>query len=302
MPDNSRDQSIDQRRDVLREAVKAAGDVALHFFENGVKSWEKAESDPVSEADLAIDKLLRERLLDATPDHGWLSEETARQDHHLEPDAIWVVDPIDGTRAFIQGKPHFTISVALMIRGNAYLAAVFNPATDELFEATLGQGATLNGQPTQVGNHGELKDCRMIGYRDMFAAKHWRTPWPTLDIHMVNSIAYRMALVACGKFDACINLKPQHDWDIAAAELILREAGGRSTNRQGEQYEFAHGERTNQNVIAANPALHQKLLSKLDEFDPVVPKDVRQRMEAEAAAANAKAEQLKKAQKKPPGQ
>ena len=266
---------LEKRTEIARTAVLEAGALAMQFFQTDLKTWEKAENDPVSEADLAVDALLKETLMGNFPMDGWLSEESVHETEDTDgasPDYIWVVDPIDGTRAFIQHKPHFTICVALVWRGKSQVGFVFNPATDEFFEAKLGEGALCNDAPISVGDHLQLENCRMIGYRDMYADRHWRNPWPKIEITMVNSIAYRVVLVANGTHDACINLKPQNDWDIAAAELILREAGGICTNRQGDSYHFHGRGGKNQNVIAANPELQKKLILKLEEFEPRVAK------------------------------
>ena len=260
----------------MHDAVRQAGAIAMDFFENGAKSWDKADDDPVTEADLAVDGYLRDALHHA--DHadggrdGWLSEESGHAEHNDNAAAIWVVDPIDGTRAFMEGKSQFTICVAMIAGGEAVLGAIFNPATDEFFAARAGRGATCNGTPIHVGDHETLAGTRMISYRAMFDDKHWRTPWPKIKIGMVNSIAYRIALVARGDYDACINLRPQNDWDIAAADLILREAGGRCTNRDGAPYQFHGAGGKNQSVIAANPVLQGKLVAKLEEFEPKFPK------------------------------
>jgi len=262
---------LENRRRLLHDAVREAGALAMDYFREGAKSWDKAVDDPVTEADLAIDALLRERFLGANGDDGWLSEESEHEPHAPDHPNIWVVDPIDGTRAFIDGKPHFTICAGLVVDGQAALAAVFNPAQDEFFEAAAGEGALCNGAPIHVSGHADLAGCRMIGYRAMFEARHWRTPWPEIKIGMVNSIAYRLMLVARGDYDACINLKPQNDWDILAAELILREAGGVCTNRDGEPYVFHGRGGKNQNVIAANALLQARLVDKLKQFEPQLP-------------------------------
>ncbi len=245
----------------------------MGFFRADLKTWEKGENDPVSEADIAVDALLKEHLLGAYPEDGWLSEESVHENSPYRPHHIWVIDPIDGTRAFIDGKAHFTICVALVQNGAVQLGFVYNPATEEFFEAVKDKGAWCNDMPIAVGSHDRLEGCKMIGYRDMYAPRHWRTPWPEIEISMVNSIAYRVVLVANGTHDACINLKPQNDWDIAAADLILREAGGQNTNRQGAPYKFDGQGEKNQNVIAANPGLQRKLIRKLHEFEPKIPKN-----------------------------
>lgn len=262
---------IAARRTVLLDAVRDAGACAMQFFKGDYEQWEKADDDPVSEADIAVDRLLRERLLGAMPDDGWLSEESVDARGAGTSSFLWVVDPIDGTRAFIKHKPQFTICVGLVQDGETRLGAVYNPATDEFFEATQGGGARRNGETIQVGAHPEIENCRMISYQDMFAPKHWKRPWPPIDISMVNSVAYRMALVASGDYDACINLRPQNDWDIVAAALIVKEAGGICSNRDGEPYAFQGDDGSNQNVVVANPDLHGQLIEKLKDFDPQFP-------------------------------
>ena len=264
---------LEARQTVALAAVRDAGAIAMSFFKNDVENWEKADNDPVSAADLAVDQYLKDELLGAFPVDGWLSEESVHDDPPKEdPDFIWVVDPIDGTRAFIDGHPHFTICVALVSGGEAQFGIVYNPAKDEFYEAQLNGGARCNDLPITVSDHRMLEGCRMIGYRDMYNDRHWRRPWPKIEIAMVNSIAYRLMLVARGDHDACVNLKPQNDWDIAAAELILREAGGVCTNRQGDPYLFHGRGGKNQNVLAANPVLQAKLVRKLEEFEPRIPK------------------------------
>lgn len=272
MPETEPESEIEARRTVLLDAVREAGSCAMGFFRGDYEQWEKAENDPVSEADIAVDQLLRKRLLGAMPDDGWLSEESTIAMEKGTSSFIWVVDPIDGTRAFIKHKPQFTICAALVQDGITRLGAVFNPATDEFFEAFQGGGARRNGETIQVGTHPEIENCRMISSRDMFAPKHWKRPWPPIDISMVNSIAYRMALVASGDYDACINLRPQNDWDIVAAALIVKEAGGICSNRDGEPYTFQGEEGDNQNVVVANPGLHGQLIEKLKDFDPQFPR------------------------------
>jgi len=268
---------LKQRSEVARAAVREAGALAMSFFKQDPKTWEKAENDPVSEADIAIDALLKEKLLGIFPNDGWLSEESVHERDANGADAVndyvWVIDPIDGTRAFIAQKPHFTICVALVWQGKTQLGFVYNPAMDEFFEAARNQGATCNDEPISVGDHNVLAGCKMLGYHDMYADKHWRKPWPEFEISIVNSIAYRIVLVARGDHDACVNLRPQNDWDIAAADLVLHEAGGVCTNRQGAPYRFHGRGGKNQNVLAANPVLQKKLVRKFEEFEPRIPKN-----------------------------
>src|SRR5437660_1447580 len=146
MADNANDQAL------LIAAVREAGAIALKAFRTKVRAWEKQGGTPVSDADIAVNQHLQRRLGEARPDYGWLSEETEDDQTRLEKRRVWVVDPIDGTRAFLAGTPHFCQAVALVEDGRPILAALFNPATDEFFEAAVGNGATLNGKPIRVSD------------------------------------------------------------------------------------------------------------------------------------------------------
>ncbi|MDX1580661.1 MAG: 3'(2'),5'-bisphosphate nucleotidase CysQ [Alphaproteobacteria bacterium] len=266
------DPDLQERIEAARLAVREAGAIAMRYFEEGVKTWHKTDDEPVSEADYAVDDHLKEKLVGRWETDGWLSEESSRIGAEGARKLTWVVDPIDGTRAFIKQKPHFTVCLGLVENDRAVYGAVYNPALDEFFEAEAGEGALCNGRPIHVNSHDRLDGLKMIGYREMFAEKHWKSPWPKIEVALVNSIAYRMVLVASGAHDAVVNLRPQNDWDIVAAELILREAGGKCTDRDGNPYRF-HGQGgKNQSVIAANPVLQDKLVEKFRDFAPKIPK------------------------------
>ena len=247
---------------LLRQAVCDGGEIALGFYKGEFRSWTKGANDPVTEADLEVNDLLRERLQGARPDYGWLSEETEDDKSRLTASKFWVVDPIDGTRAFAKGKPHFTISVALVSGGCPILGMVFNPATGELFEASRGGGATLNGQPIHVGTRREIEGCRMAAHPPMFKHKAWPEPWPPMDFIERNSVAYRIVLVACGAADAVLALSAKNDWDLAAAHLILEEAGGLFTAHDGQKIRYDGPSTRQRSLIGANPALHAALMAR----------------------------------------
>ncbi len=252
----------DPDRTRLLEAVTAGGALAMTYFGTAVETWDKADKSPVSQADLAVNALLRERLDPDGLGYGWLSEETEDDQRRLDCEHVWVVDPIDGTRAFLRHKPHFTIAVALLRRGYPVLAAIFNPATGEMFEAVAGHGAHLNATPIQTSTCAALEGCRMLGPRDMFEHPAWPRPWPPMEIATFNSIAYRLALVAGGGWDATVSLTRKNDWDLAAADLILREAGARMTDHAGEGFRFNASHTRHRSVIAAGPALHAEILAR----------------------------------------
>jgi myo-inositol-1(or 4)-monophosphatase len=252
---------------LLESAVREAGPIAGGLFGGSYRRWNKAQGSPVTEADLAVDNFLNQRLRAARPDYGWLSEETDDNPARLAAPTIFVVDPIDGTVAFLKGKPHFTICAAVVHDGLPIAGVVFNPITGECFTAAVGGGAFLNGQPIHVGARSTLEGCRMLADKAMFAHPAWSVapniPWPAMEIESRNSVAYRLALVACGAFDAMLALSAKRDWDLAAADLILREAGGIVTNHAGDALCYNSPEAVQRSVIGANPALHALLLARV---------------------------------------
>ncbi|HVY94861.1 MAG TPA: 3'(2'),5'-bisphosphate nucleotidase CysQ, partial [Bryobacteraceae bacterium] len=222
---------------LIEEAVREAGKIARSYFGGSYKKWDKGKGDPVTEADLAIDKYLRETFTASRPDYGWLSEESADDLRRLSTEYTFVVDPIDGTVAFLKGRPHFTISVALVRDHLPCVGVVFNPITDECFTAIADEGAMMNGARIHASGAREVDHCRMLADRAMLSHPGWNnpplTPWPPMEIETRGSIAYRLALVANGSFDAMLALSAKRDWDLAAGDLIVREAGGRVTTHTG---------------------------------------------------------------------
>jgi myo-inositol-1(or 4)-monophosphatase len=253
---------------LLERRVREAGKIARDFFEAGTfKRWDKGKGNPVTEADIAVDKFLRETLRAARPDYGWLSEETEDDAARLSARDVFVVDPIDGTIAFMKGRPHFTVCAGIVSDGVPVAGVVFNPILNECFAARTGAGATLNGRPIHVGGRAEVEGCRMLGDKAMFGHAAWNTPpnrpWPPMEIETRNSIAYRMVLVAAGQFDAMMALSAKRDWDIAAAEVIVREAGGVATTHTGATMRYNQESTLKPSLVVAGPALHAALLERV---------------------------------------
>ena len=246
--------------------MREAGAIARKYFGGTYKSWSKSHGNPVTDADIEIDEFLKETLLAARPHYGWLSEETVDHPARLTSARIFVVDPIDGTHGFLKGRPHFTIVATVVTEGRPVAAAIFNPITDEMFAAATGEGATENGVALAVSTKSEFAHSRMLTSRDFIDDPRWPTPWPPLTIESRASIAYRMALVARGDFDAMVSLTDKSDWDLAAGDLIVREAGGRVTSQTGEMLRYNQTRPVQQGVICAGPALHEGLLERLREF------------------------------------
>lgn len=263
MPENSLKTPLEAENKLAVCAAREAGVIAMGYFRGDYATWEKHGEGPVTEADIAIDRMLRERLYGAFPEHGWLSEETEDNSGRLSAGRVWIVDPIDGTRAFIRGEPHFTICIALVEAGRPIVAVVFNPASGECFEATRGGGAFLNGAPIRASGRAQLGGARLIASEAMISSKRWPEPWPPMHVEMRNSAAYRVALVASGAFDGCVSLSGKYDWDMAAADLILHEAGGKLSCHAGAPYIYNRPHPRHPSLIAAGQAMHGLLLGRV---------------------------------------
>ncbi len=248
---------------LMVSAVREAGKLAMRYFGAKPTAWQKEGGTPVSDADLAVNALLRTRLSDARPAYGWLSEETEDDPIRLMRRKVWVVDPIDGTRAFLDELPHFCQAVALVEDGRPVMAALYNPASDEFYEAAAGQGAKLNGTPIRVSSRAEIAGCRMAAFAPMFRNPAWRTPWPEMDVIQRDSVAYRIALVAGGDVDAAFALNSKNDWDLAAADLIVHEAGGLMTSHDGHTLQYNRETPVQRSFMAAGPDLYAALYARV---------------------------------------
>jgi myo-inositol-1(or 4)-monophosphatase len=247
-------------REPLQAVMRDAGGLARETARRPFKQWTKgSDNSPVTEADIAVNEFLRGRLGSLVPDAAWLSEES--QDD-LPEDALalaWIVDPIDGTRAYISGRADWTISVALADRGRPLLAALYAPVTDEMFLAARGGGATLNGAAIGASTGGRLGGARLAGPKRYLDRLSSLTP-DTLAQPKVHSLALRIARVAHGALDAAVASPGSHDWDLAAADLLVHEAGGALTDFAGRPliYNNAHG--THGALVAAGQARHGTLI------------------------------------------
>jgi myo-inositol-1(or 4)-monophosphatase len=251
--------------DLTREATIAAGALALSHFGAGGRSWFKGPGQVVTEADLAVDDLLHDRLRSACPDYGWLSEERPDDGSRLRCARVWVVDPSDGTRAFADGIPQFAVSVALVEQGMPLLGVVLNPATDERFEAQSGGGAWLNGQQVAVSACADLDAAQLLASRTEMKRRHWPTMVPEAEFTTIGSLAYKLALIAGGRYDGLLSLRSSHDWDIAAAQLLVAEAGGRMTDASGRTILLNQDPPRHRGLaVGATARLHQALLARLE--------------------------------------
>ena len=258
-PERGADQTL------LWQAVREAGRVGLSFFGKRPRTRVKPDGTQVSDADIAVDRCLSEALRGGRPDYGWLSEETEADRTRLERPRVWMVDPIDGTRAFLKERPEWSVAAALVESGRPVLGVVYNPATDEFFHAAEGSGAYLNGEPLSVTEPVPLEKACLITTQGLFRHNIWERPWPPVERLWVNSVAYRLALVAAGRSDGTISLSAKHDWDLAAGELLVQEAGGRATTHTGDAFRFNGASSLQRSLVAAGPSLHAILVDRTSE-------------------------------------
>jgi len=259
--------SLDEDYALLKVAVRDTGELALTYFRRSILVKRKMDGTEVSEADLAVDRALKLDLLTKRPDYGWLSEETEDDRERLKCSRVWVVDPIDGTSAFLRHVPEWTVSAALVEDGVPVLGIVFNPATGEFFHAIKGRGAFLDDQPIRVSDQATLEGAYLIASGGLFKKKIWKEPWPEVKTKWVNSVAYRLALVACGRADATISLSTKSEWDLAAAAVLIEEAGGVITDHRGEGHRYNLPTPRFPSLVAAGKKLHPLLIERTRRVD-----------------------------------
>uniref|UniRef100_UPI0035681BB5 3'(2'),5'-bisphosphate nucleotidase CysQ n=1 Tax=Actibacterium sp. TaxID=1872125 RepID=UPI0035681BB5 len=241
---------------LLIDAAHEAGHIAARYWRNAPKYWDKPDHQgPVTEADIAIDTMLRESLIAARPDYGWLSEETADSPDRLKNRRLFVVDPIDGTRAFMSGDRTFAHSLAVVEDGQVRAGVVFLPLRDKLYTATLGGGAALNDVAIRTGTRQQLEGAEVLVARPAMEPQFWNNNVPSFSRNLRPSLAYRLCLVAEGRYDAMVTIRDSWDWDIAAGALILTEAGAVISDRKGAALQFNTAHPASGGVVASNAGL-----------------------------------------------
>ncbi|KAB0265615.1 3'(2'),5'-bisphosphate nucleotidase CysQ [Microvirga brassicacearum] len=248
----------------VRDAARRAGDMAKPYFragrETAARVWFKEGSSPVTEADIAVDTFLKEHLSALLPDAAWLSEETADDPVRLESRRVWIVDPIDGTRAFAAGHPDWSVSIGLVQDGRPVLGIVHAPIHNRLYEATPGGGAFCNGEMLSITGNDE--PFRVAGPRPLIE-RFERRHGPAIHLPKVPSLALRLVRVADGSIDLGLVSAKSADWDIAAADLILREAGGVLTDLAGEPVAYNQPHPKHGEMVAAGAWLHPRVIEAM---------------------------------------
>ncbi|APG48617.1 inositol monophosphatase family protein [Phaeobacter porticola] len=255
---------------LLIRAAEQAGDIACRYSGPTAQKWEKPDgAGPVTEADLAVNAMLADLLPQARPDYGWLSEESEDSQTRLERDKVFIIDPIDGTRSFTEGSRTWAHSLAVAEQGRVTAAVIYLPQRELMYCATAGRGATCNGTPVAISGQIDLALAQVLAAKPMLAPKHWQGGVvPKFQCSHRPSLAYRMARVADASFDAMLTLRPSWEWDIAAGDLIIREAGGRCSDRFGADLLFNNPHPTLNGVVAAPSLLHDQLIAALDPKSP----------------------------------
>ncbi|PVA09615.1 3'(2'),5'-bisphosphate nucleotidase CysQ [Pelagivirga sediminicola] len=249
---------------LLIDAARAAGETATSFIGATVKRWDKPEdAGPVTEADLAVNDVLEAKLRSARPAYGWLSEESAHDPLRAAAPRTFIIDPIDGTRSFIDGSRAWAHALAVVDEGQVTAAVVYLPMLDLMYAAAAGMGATLNGVPIHASVTDSVEGATLLAARPMLEARHWRGVVPAFKREHRPSLAYRLSLVAEGRFDAMLTLRKTWEWDVAAGDLILREAGAISTDRRGQLLRFNNAVPQVDGMVAAGPLLHRQMIGAL---------------------------------------
>lgn len=251
---------LQQALSAAKAAAHQAGEVVLSYYKSRYVVQSKGVDNPVTEADLAVNRVLHETLMAALPDAGWLSEESPENAARLRQDHLWIVDPLDGTKEFIQGIDEFVIAIALVVKRQVSVAVTYNPVRREMFSACRGEGAFCNDRPIRVTSTPHLPGAVVLASRSETGRGEWERFRDILTIRPMGSVAYKLAQVAQGACDVTFSLVPKSEWDLCAGTLLVAEAGGRVTDLQGAPLKFNQPNPLYQGVLATNGRLHEQVL------------------------------------------
>jgi len=224
---------------VAAAAAKNAGALILQYYKSKYEIRDKSYHNPVTTADHAADAYLKQTLCDNFPEYGWLSEETVDSHERLDKSHVWIVDPLDGTKEFIEGVPHFVVSIALVEQHEPVLGILYNPVSDELFSASKNEGAFFNGKQIHCSLKSKLKDMTILNSRSETRRGLW-DPFINefKELRAIGSVAYKLGLTAAGEADIFASLRPKNEWDICAGHCIVREAGGELKTITGKTVQY----------------------------------------------------------------
>jgi myo-inositol-1(or 4)-monophosphatase len=253
---------IDLTREVeyARKAAMAAGEILLHYYGTDYEIGSKGKNNPVTIADTEADSAIKTILTHAFPDYGWLSEETVDNDERLGKRRVWIVDPLDGTKEFINKIPEFCVAIGLSDDGEPVVGVSYNPITQEMWWSGRGMGCHLGEHRARVTRTRVLERASVLASRSETARGEWEVFHGILKAVPTGSVAYKLAMVAGGKADATFTRSPKNEWDIASGAALIIEAGGKMTDIDGRPMVFNKKITKCAGLIASNGILHDQLM------------------------------------------
>ncbi len=253
--------NLDKEKTTAIAAAHAAGAIIRDVYETTYTVSYKHNDSPVTSADRDANQKIHTIIQDAFPSDGWLSEETVDSPARLSKRRVWVVDPLDGTKEFIDKIPEFAVSIGLVEDGTPVLGVIYNPALDELLWAVRGQGAWGADQPLRVTPTNRLADATVLSSRSETKRGEWKPFSSLFTAKPTGGMAHKLATLATGKADATFTLVPKNEWDLCAGAVLVEEAGGQVTNLRGKPLIFNQSTTLLQGLVASNTTLHPELMS-----------------------------------------
>jgi myo-inositol-1(or 4)-monophosphatase len=256
--------------EVAERAAREAGAIVRHFYERGVAVTYKdaARDNPVTEADTQADACIQGIVRGAFPEDGWLSEETKDSRARLTCRRVWIVDPLDGTKEFVQHIPELCVCIALVEAGVPVVGVSFNPITGELFSGFAGGGLTVNGVPAHTSATREVGEARILASRSEDTRGEWDPFKPHVRVVLTGSVAFKLALIAAGRADGTFSLTPKHEWDICSGAALIDAGGGRITDCHGAPLRFNHANPLLPGIIATNAPLYEPIRALIAKVAP----------------------------------
>jgi myo-inositol-1(or 4)-monophosphatase len=256
----------------IRAALEASRAVLARFTPGAIEAEYKAGHDPVTEADRALDAVLRKELL--RDGEGWLSEESVDDPIRLQRSHVWVVDPLDGTREFVEGIPEFCVSIGFVENGRPVAGGIYNPASDETFLGSIESGVTYNGKPSQPSQRNTLDGALVLASRSEVKRGEWK-PFENaaFTIRPMGSVAYKLALVSAGLADVTFTLTPKNEWDVVAGAALVQSAGGFVSTLEKTDLTANRRDPLLSGLLASGPFLKDKLLALVEPYIRVAEQD-----------------------------
>jgi myo-inositol-1(or 4)-monophosphatase len=257
--------TLARERELAVRAAREAGAIISRYYVPGIDAREKGPDNPVTKADLEANTCIHRLVSEAFPADGWLSEETADSTDRLSKRRVWVVDPLDGTKEFIQHIPEFCVCIALVEDGRPVVGVQYNPAAEQLYVAVRGEGTTCNDVRARVSTTRNVPDAVVLASRSEDKRGEWDPFKSRVHVKLTGSVAFKLAELAAGRGDSTFTLTPKNEWDICAGSILVEEAGGRVTGLDGKPLVFIQPKTLRPGMIASNGVLHAGLLALIDE-------------------------------------